>query len=211
MILAGTPGPGLNVDYKTLEWRALRQAGKSMNFGSPKGMSSTLAEAYGLTKNICKRCGARLYPDYLTDIHDRRTCDYLASARRYARLGYVPVTSLIRKALKHAGVELHWGTGRVNYEPALPDNLRVRGWTKKQKGPRPLQRTYYAPVWAVILYEQSGVGVLTSPLRQRVRELIQKIRRAKEDEGERALVLTEHILGRGPYTVACQAWIGRKR
>lgn len=192
----------IDVNYGELEERTFRQAmkgAKTPNFGNPFGSPDFLG-AYGL--GVCKRCGGKITFD-----HPRRICNYLVTKRRYSLVGYVPITGLIKKALKIAGVEMHWGTGLHTSE--LPDNLQRAG--KKRSGPPPMQKTYYAPVWAVVLYEQSRIGALTSPKRPRVRELVDKIKRCVQDPEEQALVLTEHILGGGPYTVACQAWIGRKR
>jgi hypothetical protein len=220
-VYAGTPGPGglfNSVDYWALETRMLRQAGKNLSFGMPQGIApSGVLLDYAendtvFSANTCKRCGK---PKYYGG-HDRRQCSYDATERRYSKLGCVRVTGMVRKALKLAGIELYWGIGQVSAETLRYPNLRREPWERKQKKQktgekRPMQRTYYAPVWAVILYEMSDIGALTNPKRPKVRELITQLKRASEDPELPAIIATEHILGKGPYTVACQALVGRSK
>jgi hypothetical protein len=196
------------IDYETLE---LKTMAKSPNFGSPGGMGVGIDSLGAFGTYGCKRCGSSL-----VGYHDRRRCHYRATSLRYQKLGFVPVTGLLKKALKQADVQLHWGTGLVVGEGPRSKNLHVENWElqrkkRKKASPPELQKTYYAPVWAVLLYDLSGVGALTSPKRPKVRELMDKLKRAAQDPDEVELLMAEHILGTGPYTVACQAMLGRSK
>lgn len=117
---------------------------------------------------------------------------------------------LLKKLLKHADIQLHWA---VN--PKSDMRVTVHGLKLKRKKKRkhnedlPLQQGYYGPVWAVLMYEASGVGALTSPKRERVKNLIREMQRVAEDSDEQRVIAGEHILQKGPYTAACKALIGR--
>lgn len=178
---------------------------KPANFGLP-GVP-TLA---GFMKDpsfnlkVCKRCG---HKTMMWDSHGRRECTYMKAKVDYAALGYVPVHGITAKVLKHAGIKMHWGTSKISAEAIY------RKPKKNKQDPRygPMQQGYYAPVWAVIMYEDSGVKHLTNIKRPRVRELVASLKRISSDADERLAVLGEHILAQGPYTVACKALIQVQR
>lgn len=186
-------GQFVSIDYEMLERDAL--AGATF----PPMMSGRMSSKVPNFGNIpteweCQKCGHR--SSILSRGHSDRDCAYRRARQEMYAEGFVPVPPLAGGVLRAAEVPIKQG--------AFKKRSEKRSWSRKK-----LQRSDYAPVWAVLVYNAARLGSLTSTKRPQVRAAISAIQRVKDSPEDQKLFAGEHILEGGPYTSACQALVGR--
>jgi hypothetical protein len=135
----------------------------------------------------CIRCQTLYYWD---KGHSESLCKYTQRFNEVIGIGYAKIDKQYYRLLVAARVPLI--TMRKEDVVETYQNYRNR---------------IYAPAWAVVACERSGLGHLTRPSRPRAKAFIKRLEQLSADQDEQLLMLGDEILREGKHKRACRLFL----